>query len=132
MTNIKKNDIAAFCDYVKRSMPLYSNRSQLDRAHLCYMEELLETLEDYAQHNKPTSLFAQDIERIALNGAGNWWHYSMSGCSLCYNDDIAERLLPPSRRLAYSGTRLLDMQASALRVACSRLKRLFKEWKNSL
>ena len=36
------------------------------------------------------------FEKILLDGANNWTHYSWNGCSLCYNSDILERLCPAS------------------------------------
>jgi len=35
-------------------------------------------------------------EKTLLNGASDWKEYSYGGCSLIYNEDIAERLLTPS------------------------------------
>lgn len=58
----------------------------------------------------------------ALNGAENWAEYSWGGCSLIYNQDIAERLSTPTElKLTHNGKkdpnpreRWLDTQARAL------------------
>lgn len=68
-----------------------------------------------------------EFEKILLNGANNWQHHSWSGCSLCYNYDILERLCPQSVIKKYencstiNGVELLDIQARALKQACKRL-----------
>lgn len=61
------------------------------------------------------------IEELLLNGADSWESFSKGGCSLCYDVDIEERLLPPSKRGKYGGDRLLSMQAEALKEAASNL-----------
>lgn len=68
-----------------------------------------------------------DFKQILLNGANNWTHHSWSGCSLCYNYDILERLFPANMVKRYqncsmvNGMELLDIQAKALNQACKKL-----------
>ena len=68
-----------------------------------------------------------EFEQILLNGANNWTQHSWSGCSLCYNYDILERLYPASIIKRYqncsmvNGMELLDIQAKALNQACKKL-----------
>ena len=68
-----------------------------------------------------------EFKQILLNGANNWTHHSWSGCSLCYNYDILERLCPASVVKKYqncsmiNGMELLDIQARALSQACKKL-----------
>lgn len=68
-----------------------------------------------------------EFQKILLNGADNWTHHSWSGCSLCYNSDILERLCPASIIKKYqncsmvNGMELLDIQARALKQACKHL-----------
>ena len=82
-----------------------------------YAKELLQDLKD----NGYTTVTLEHL----LNGAQNWSEYSWSGCSLIYNDDIAERLATPSeikqqtRRgglssYANANEQWLDTQARAL------------------
>jgi len=61
-------------------------------------------------------------EKDLLNGADNWSHYSYSGCSLCYDEEICERLCTESeKKRTHNGATKprgyddwLDMQRSAL------------------
>lgn len=127
---MNKMNIAEFVAYAERAMAgRYSTRSTEDRAILVYMAELIDNIRN---HSVDFASSAQDIERICLNGANNWQHYSFSGCSLCYNDQIAELILPPSRRNRYGSERLLVMQGNLLSMASLRLKRLFNEYKRSV
>ena len=71
------------------------------------------------------------LEKILLNGASNWSHYSWSGCSLCSNYDIAEQLSTPSElkrnehgcKQPNSHEHWLDVQARALELAYMRIRR---------
>lgn len=76
------------------------------------------------------------FEKILLNGANNWGHYSWGGCSLCYNYDILTRLCPASIIKKYencsmvNGVELLDIQARALRQACKKLYNIMFVYSN--
>ena len=57
------------------------------------------------------------LRKALLNGASDWSEYSMGGCSLWNDQDIAERLAPPSarNRIRPNGYESwLDVQARAL------------------
>lgn len=95
-----------------------------------YVEELKETLNWYVQNVEPVDDYSfGDLLKVCLNGADNWRHYSWSGCSLCYNYDIAQRLCSPSefKKRHYGAYRpnqneeWLDVQAMALAQAFRRL-----------
>lgn len=59
------------------------------------------------------------LERRLLNGADDWQHYSAGASALAYDEDIAERLLPPSRRSrAVNAGGLIEAQSRALAQAC--------------
>ena len=66
------------------------------------------------------------IKKALLNGADDWSMYSWGGCSLIYNEDIAERLCCPSELKRTNGGKWrpnsreewLDTQARALNQAC--------------
>lgn len=99
-----------------------------------YAFELLESLdeaigggyfaeEDLASHSM--------IRSALLNGAKDWAQYSWGGCSLIYNEDIAERLCTPSELKKTRGgewrlnrnEEWLDVQARALNRAANRICR---------
>ena len=71
------------------------------------------------------------LEKALLNGASDWGQYSWGGCSLIYNEDIAERLCTPSElkktrngeRRPNANEEWLDTQARALYQASNRVKR---------
>lgn len=82
-----------------------------------YALELVESAE--------VELTRDNARTVLLNGASDWSEYSWGGCSLIYNDDIAERLCTPSELKKKKGGDLnpnsreqwLDVQARALRQA---------------
>lgn len=92
--------------------------SKSDRAKLYYINDLLESLEDMEIIKDLKDYTKDQLERLLLNGADNWLHYSYSGCSLCYNSEIADRILTPSQQKRYhSSDWLLTQQAYLLRSA---------------
>lgn len=89
-----------------------------------YAKELLEGYEEARAYDNDLQL----TERTLLNGADNWQQYSEGGCSLIYDEDIAERLATPSEikrqtrkyglsEMANSRETWLEVQARALRQA---------------
>jgi len=66
-------------------------RSAWSKGVAIYAYELLEQLPDDYD-------FAGSVEdsKKLLNGADSWSQYSWGGCSLIYDEDIAERLCTPS------------------------------------
>jgi len=54
------------------------------------------------------------IERVLLNGADDWRHYSDGACALCYDGDLADRFGISIDRARENG---LELQALALREA---------------
>ena len=90
-----------------------------------YAIDLIEELEEDIR----TGWFKEDnlsssnlLQKQMLNGARDWKQYSEGGCSLWYNEDIAERLCTPSelKRIKYwcknpnPRETWLDVQARAL------------------
>lgn len=109
-------------------------RSAWDKGVIRYAVELTETLESvYGDADLPTDFDA--LTRRMLNGAGSWHAYSHNGCSLIYDEDIAERLCTPSMLKRKRGGELppdstkswLDVQASALRHAAWTIRKLIRE-----
>lgn len=92
-------------------------RSAWARGVKAYALELLEDLEA-EEVGGPLSMLENDL----LNGAENWKAYSWGGCSLVYDQDIAQRLCTPSElKITRNGQRKpnareewLDCQARAL------------------
>lgn len=109
-------------------------RSAWNRGVIAYALELIEELEEAIAGGY---FDAEDIEspklleRQLLNGASDWSQYSWGGCSLIYNEDIAERLCTPSElkktrngeRRPNSREEWLDAQARALRQAAHHIQR---------
>ena len=63
-----------------------------------YAFDLLDAYEESVDYqNGAESWHVRTFRRRLLNGAENWSEYSWGGCSLIYNEDIAERLcsVPP-------------------------------------
>ena len=105
-----------------------SPRSQWKKAVKIYEKELYESISEKSDKSLVKAFaFAgydeakRNIEILLLNGAETWEDFSKGGCSLCYNGDIEERILPPSQRGKYGSERLVAMQAEALREAAANL-----------
>ena len=100
----------------------FQYRSAWDKGVHKYALELLEDIDD---HQKPT-------KESLLSGASSWFEYSQGGCSLIWNEDIAERLCTPSElKRSNHGDRnpnrnenWIDCQARALRQASKRILRV--------
>lgn len=71
-------------------------RSAWGRAVIVYAQELLEDLESNPSLIDEFNEGMPVREKDLLNGAINWEAYSEGGCSLIYNEEIAERLCTPS------------------------------------
>jgi hypothetical protein len=105
-------------------------RSAWRRGIKDYAAELLEDLPDDQEFfGSPSD------EKILLNGADDWSQFSYGGCSLIYDQDIAERLCTPSEyKRSREGERRpnareswLDCQARALFQASNLICRLAKD-----
>lgn len=70
-------------------------RSTWDRGVQAYALDLLDEVKDSDLENITDR---RGLEKLLLNGARNWEHFSRGGCSLVWREDIAERLYPPSQR----------------------------------
>ena len=111
--------------------------------HNGVMEYAVELLTEYEEnHGKEIEMLN---EEILLRGAPNWERYSMGGCSLIRDEEIAERVCsqtqmfiydrgnkPPVgmrtlRGIAHSKTEWLEVQAYALHEAARFLVYKFKE-----
>lgn len=110
---------------IREAIEAKNARSAWSRGVKEYALELLDELEDAISGGY---FDAEDIEapallsRQLLNGASDWSQYSWGGCSLIYNQDIAERLCNASElektrhgdRRPNAQEEWLDTQARAL------------------
>lgn len=121
---MKKQDLLKRIDESK-------TRSAWARGVKEYAEELIEDLDS----NFIEDLNYTNCEKILLNGASDWSQYSWGGCSLIYNEDIAERLCNPSELKKTKGGKWrpnkneewLDTQARALYQAYRIIKRILEK-----
>lgn len=99
-------------------------RSCWGRGVQLYALELAQSIHDEGSVIKLRSF--EEFETVLLGGADNWLHYSETGCSLFWDEDIAARLMTPSEysRVSRAGfirpnsrESWLEMQARALRAA---------------
>lgn len=97
------------------------DRSAWDKAVTAYAFDILEDMDD-----------AEEVTlENALNGADDWDRYSLGGCSLIYDEDIAERVCTPSELKRKRRGELppnsredwIDVQARALHQAWARIRR---------
>lgn len=110
-------------------------RSAYDKGVMKYALELLDSAEEalqYYRKYKPNAIPTNwaEFEKMLLNGARDWREYSYGGCSLIYDDDIAERLCTPSELKQYRAVRdsrkdWLQAQARALSIARSWIRRVY-------
>ena len=81
---------------IQRSIKANKPRSKWSKAVQQYAIELLEDLKSNPSLCAEFDEGMPIRERDLLNGASDWFEYSYGGCSLIYNQDIAERLCTPS------------------------------------
>jgi hypothetical protein len=123
-----------FIENVRKELEGMNQRSAWNRGVNEYAQGFVDDLEEWTEGGYITLEDIQNtkkLENILLNGAINWIHYSWSGCSLCYNYQIAERLCSPSElKKTRNGMRdpnsqetWLDVQARALAQAYWRVRK---------
>lgn len=112
-------------------------RSAWARGVKVYAGELLDNIAEALEYRAiPDAELrkAEVIKALALNGAESWRDYSLGGCSLIYDGDIAGRLCSPSElKRTRDGERepnaresWLDVQARALSQAYWRVVDAFR------
>ena len=123
-----------FIENVRKELDGMKQRSAWNRGVNEYAQGFVDDLEEWLKNGYVSLEDIQNtnrLEEILLNGADNWSHYSWSGCSLCYNYQIAERLCSPSElKKTHNGMRdpnsqegWLDVQARALVQAYLRVRK---------
>lgn len=117
---------------IRKALEERKDRSAWNKGVTVYALELLEVYEDRAEDEGRDAEDRKEFREWIKNGADGWEAYSWGGCSLIYNEDIAERLCCPSElkktrngeRRPNSREEWLDVQARALYQASNRLTRL--------
>lgn len=122
---MKKDFILQYIE--RRAAESRYKRSAWGRGVVEYARELVA---DHSREEWPES--PDELERALLNGAESWEEFSWGGCSLIYDEDVAERLCSPSELMRTNGGRWrpnsredwLDVQARALYQAARLIKRI--------
>lgn len=116
-----------FFEDVRKELESMDKRSAWKRGVNDYAHGFVDDLIEFMDYGDITLEEVQGadnlaLQKILLNGADNWHHYSWAGCSLCYDGQIAERLATPSQLKRThdgniqprAGVHWLDLQAQAL------------------
>ena len=109
---------------IVKELEARKDRSAWNKGVTLYAIELAESIDDFGKQSESVS----ELKEMLLNGADDWSCYSWGGCSLTYNEDIAERLCSQSeikrctnshglRDYANAHEHWLDVQACALHQA---------------
>lgn len=119
---------AEFIEQLTINLNSRSGRSAWDNGVNAYMFDFLAHVEESFQFDNNIIV----NEKLLLNGADNWQHYSESGCGLCYENRICARLCPPSVQKAKKGGNLnpnkyetwYDVEARALYQAAKKFLKI--------
>lgn len=125
-------DYAALADTIRTELNARHDRSAWNKAVTLYALDLLDDVQSHANEHKRAPVDGAELELWALNGAGNWHHYSTGACSLVWSGDIAARVCTPSMYKRKhegasepgNGQTWLDVQADALKQACWRIRKI--------
>lgn len=129
-------EITTACKGIETQLEARKDRSAWDKGVTLYAFDLLEILEDRAKQENHMPKTLAEFKKYLLNGATDWRNFSWGGCSLIYNNDIAERLCTPSElKKTHNGENRpnrneewLDVQARALYWASIRLQSLYQKY----
>ena len=128
----KPIDYTALTDTIRAELNARHDRSAWNKAVTLYALDMLEGIQCRANERKRFPVDDAELEQWALNGASCWEQYSSSGCSLCYNANIAARFCaqsmykckPEGASEPGNGQTWLDVQTDALKQACLRICRI--------
>lgn len=123
-----------YFEEIRKELDSMDHRSAWNRGVNEYAHGFVDDLGEFMDYGDITLSDLRNpnrLEKILLNGADNWHHYSWAGCSLCYDGQIAERLATPSElKRSHNGNlqpnsreHWLDVQARALYQAFLRVKK---------
>lgn len=112
-------------DEIRNAIEAKKARSAWNKGVHLYAFDLLDELDEAISggwFDESDSEVPALLKRQLLNGAADWNQYSWGGCSLIYNEDIAERLCTPSElkktrngeRRPNASEEWLDTQSRAL------------------
>ena len=129
----KGQQIESILDKIYCELENYPVSSTWNKGVKEYAFELLESLKERAALECRIPESVKEAYNWMLNGADNWREYSYGGCSLLWDEDIAERLCCPSelkkKKYGYLNPNKrenwLDVQARALYQACYLVLKLF-------
>lgn len=112
---------------IRQEIESKKTRSAWDKGVKEYALELLEDMENERNAAKETDMtvYPATLEVELLNGAMNWKQFSLGGCSLIYDKQIAKRLCTASElkktrngeKQPNANEQWLDVQTRALRQA---------------
>ncbi len=118
--------VATFQNLEKLSIMISSSpaRGAWSRGVRAYAHDIINNFFEWAAFNEdngePLPVLA---EKVALNGANNWKHYSEGGGGLVYSYSIAERLFNASEFKKFEAGKLDDLDI----LACEG-RALFQAW----
>ena len=123
-----------YFEEIRKELDSMDHRSAWNRGVNEYAHGFIDDLGEFMDYGDITLSDLRNpnrLEKILLNGADNWHHYSWAGCSLCYDGQIAERLATPSElKRSHNGNlqpnsreHWLDVQARALYQAFLRVRK---------
>ena len=116
MNKEMKKEVAA----IRSCLELWDVKTSSDEVTRDYAFELLDNLDELADNDEDGT--ERVMLRTVLNGASDWWQYSESGFSTCYNSDIRKRLhVKPESPYANDGKMLLRWQAIKLSQAWDKI-----------
>ena len=126
-----------YFEEIRKELDSMDQRSAWKRGVNEYAHGFVDDLGEFMDHGDITLSDMRNtnqLEKILLNGADDWHHYSWAGCSLCYDGQIAERLATPSElKRSHNGNlqpnsreQWLDVQARALYQAYWRVRKAIR------
>lgn len=121
--------LAAFIAEACEQIETYAPRSAWGRGVREYALELLGSCRHTILHCAYLAPFVEnraDLESWLMNGADSWLQYS-EGSSCCYTWEIAERLLPPSKR-KISNSKAMDLQLVAICQAARKIRAIWSSF----
>ena len=80
---------------LRAGIEAFNPRSAWKKGLKAYAGLLLRQLSEFAEWEGAEVITPENLEKILLNGARDWWEFSYGGCAFVYNSEIAETLYSP-------------------------------------